>query len=48
MGPPRGSVMTTKLGRSSVSEPRPSLSQEPSDGRPTWLWPVFIMSMEGS
>ena len=24
------------------------MSHEPSDGRPTWMWPVFIISIDGS
>jgi hypothetical protein len=39
---------TTKPGRFSFSVPKPHVSHEPSDGRPTWLKPVFIISMAGS
>jgi hypothetical protein len=24
------------------------VSHAPSDGRPTWVWPVFIISIDGS
>src|SRR6266851_10249401 len=39
---------TTNPGRFLFSVPSPYVSHEPSDGRPTWLCPVFIISMEGS
>src|SRR5215813_9369319 len=39
---------TTKPGRFLFSTPSPKVSHEPSDGRPAWLKPVFIISIEGS
>jgi hypothetical protein len=39
---------TTKPGRFVLSVPRPYVSHAPIDGRPTWVWPVFIISSDGS
>jgi hypothetical protein len=39
---------TTKPGRLVLSVPNPYVSHEPSEGRPTCVWPVFIMSIDGS
>src|SRR5215813_11162331 len=39
---------TTKPGRFLFSTPSPYVSHEPSDGRPAWLKPVFIISIDGS
>jgi hypothetical protein len=28
--------------------PSPYVSHDPSDGRPGWMWPVFIINRDGS
>src|SRR3954471_21482996 len=38
----------TYPGRFLLSVPRPYVSHEPSEGRPTCVWPVFIISIDGS
>src|SRR6266436_920403 len=39
---------TTYPGRFSFAVPSPYVIHDPSDGRPTWLNPVFIISIAGS
>src|SRR5262245_57757629 len=39
---------TTKPGRFLFSVPSPYVSHDPIEGRPTCVWPVFIMSIDGS
>ena len=48
-GPPTGSApsaMTTKLGRLSLTEPKPYVVHAPIDGRPPRIEPVFIWHTE--
>ena len=39
---PRGSLMATKAGRSSLSEPRAYVTHEPKEGKPSIVKPVFM------